>query len=550
MKLNIPDYLRLFIRREGKIVLGRHYSNVWLLTAVLVSTFLAIAFANGSLNYLNFKMNDPFIKWVDIKNDNNPAAFVRLEEVLGDSTNARQYHYRNYSYDYEFSYHFVGAADSLQVYLKCRFFDVKNKDLIEAILDKENRVVGFLPEEVAYINDNSIGVFITEKALGQMGYKQAPAYVDLYQYSPGASELGFKVINSSADPNKDRMRVPVPVLGVVRRLPGSADVVAFTNLYRQKFDQAQALNMNNEDYASSLYYFIPEEVDATMFDGRLQELLEERTDIPFVIDDQSFDPKELYSYKNRVIEIEEDGYPYHYLGFRQVFPTDTLKLTPAVCSEVNEIIMDEYASQGVQRIYKYDYSSSALPTGDYLSIQFEDLKMIKPFAEEVVTACELEIEMSQINAKENFHSVSIMAITLSVVMVIFAVICILLFITNLLQSYFQKVKRNIGTFKAFGISNQELRRVYMTIMLSLVGISVVISLVFVSLVQGVLYVCNIVKDEGFGYLSLWHCDVIHLFPPLICVAAVIIVLVSAAVTVRIVMNNLLSATPGDLIYDR
>ncbi len=543
MKLNIPDYLRLFIRREGKIVLGRHYSNVWLLTAVLVSTFLAIAFANGSLNYLNFKMNDPFIKWVDIKNENNGAAFERLEQALGDSTKALQYHYRSYSYDYEYSYYFFGAADSVQVYLKCRFFDVENKDLIEAILDAENRVVGLEPEEVPNISDNSLGVFLTEKTLGRMGYKQAPAYIDLYQFSPGAEELGFTEVNR-------RVRVPVPVLGVVRRLPGSVDLVAFTNLYRQKFDEAKALNMNNEAYASSLCYFIPEEVDAVEFDGRLQELLEARTEASFLIDDQSFDPKELYSYKNRVTEVDEDGYTYHYLGFRQVFVTDTLSLTPAVCAEVNRLIMDEFGAKGVRRIFRYDYSTSGLPTGDYLSIHFDDLKMIKPFAEDVVNACELEIEMSQINAKENFHSVSVMAITLSVVMVIFAVICILLFITNLLQSYFQKVKRNIGTFKAFGISNQELRRVYMTIMLSLVGISVAISLIFVGLVQALLPVFNIVKGEGFGYLSLWRCDVIHTFPSLICVAAVVIVLVSAAVTVRIVMNNLLSATPGDLIYDR
>lgn len=543
MKLNIPDYLRLFIRREGKIVLGRHYSNVWLLTAVLVSTFLAIAFANGSLNYLNFKMNDPFIKWVDIKNENNGAAFERLEQALGDSTKALQYHYRSYSYDYEYSYYFFGAADSVQVYLKCRFFDVDNKDLIEAILDAENRVVGLEPEEVPNISDNSLGVFLTEKTLGRMGYKQAPAYIDLYQFSPGAEELGFTEVNR-------RVRVPVPVLGVVRRLPGSVDLVAFTNLYRQKFDEAKALNMNNEAYASSLCYFIPEEVDAVEFDGRLQELLEARTEASFLIDDQSFDPKELYSYKNRVTEVDEDGYTYHYLGFRQVFVTDTLTLTPAVCAEVNRLIMDEFGAKGVRRIFRYDYSTSGLPTGDYLSIHFDDLKMIKPFAEEVVNACELEIEMSQINAKENFHSVSVMAITLSVVMVIFAVICILLFITNLLQSYFQKVKRNIGTFKAFGISNQELRRVYMTIMLSLVGISVAISLIFVGLVQALLPVFNIVKGEGFGYLSLWRCDVIHAFPSLICVAAVVIVLVSASVTVRIVMNNLLSATPGDLIYDR
>ena len=55
------DYFRLFVRREGKVVLGKNLSNLWLLTGVLALTFFAIAFSNASMNYLSYKMNDPFI---------------------------------------------------------------------------------------------------------------------------------------------------------------------------------------------------------------------------------------------------------------------------------------------------------------------------------------------------------------------------------------------------------------------------------------------------------------------------------------------------------
>ncbi|MBR4827003.1 MAG: ABC transporter permease [Bacteroidales bacterium] len=548
MKIELPDYIKLFIRREGKIVLGRNFSNVWLLTAVLVATFLAIAFANGSLNYLNYKMNDPFIKWVDIKNDNNPAAFKALEKDLADSLNAAGYHYSSYSYDYEFSYNYFGVSDSLHSYLKCRFFDARNKELVKAIVAKDNKIVGITPAQIDELSGNSMGVFITEKAARKLGYADAkgnldmPAYLDVFRKSSGADRLGFHLTD-------DRARVPVPVLGVVRRLPGSVDFVAFTNLYRQMRADV-VFYMNNESYASSLCYFIPEDVDPAEFDGRLTELLHQYSDVPFVIDDQSYDPRELYSYKNRVMAVDSDGYTDYYLGFRRVYLTDTLTVDPLVANKVNDILLGEYAGKDVHRIYEYDYSYDQLPTGDYLSIYFDDLKEISAFAEDIVEKNELEIEMSQINAKENFQSVSVMAITLSVVMVVFAIVCILLFIVNLLQSYFQKVKRNIGTFKAFGISNRELQKVYMTIMLALVGAALVISLVAVSLVQLIMYILGIVKDDGFGYLSLWHCDVIHAFPPLITLAAAVVVVVAAAVTVRLVMSKLLSATPGDLIYDR
>mgnify|MGYP006390449751 CR=1 FL=1 len=37
------DYFRLFVKREGKVVLGKHYSNLWLLCSVLFATFLALS---------------------------------------------------------------------------------------------------------------------------------------------------------------------------------------------------------------------------------------------------------------------------------------------------------------------------------------------------------------------------------------------------------------------------------------------------------------------------------------------------------------------------
>lgn len=542
MKTRIPDYLRLFILREGRVVTGRHYSNVWLLTAVLVAVFIAIAFANGSLNYLDYKMNDPFIKWVEIKKDiSDDGKFQRLSEQLSRDDVRETYHFHSYSYDYDHSLFVFGKSDPDRVYLKAHFFDINNIDLIEAILGKDNLICGISPDDVSGIDSRSIGVFMTGKALARLGYKTAPAYVDIYQYSAGASRFGFKEIEG-------RVRVPVPVLGVVKRLPGNVDMVSFSNLYRQVY--GPVLNMNNEEYASSLCYFVPRDVDEAEFDSKLQDLLEAETDIPFIIDTDGYDPRELYSWRNEVTGVDpDDGYVYHHLGFRQVY-TDTLRLDPLVCSRVNEVLMNEYAGTDVKRIFKYRYSSEPLPVGDYLSIQFDDLAAIKPFAEELVNGCGLEVEMSQINAKENFQSVSVMGITLSVVMLAFAVFCILLYLVNLLRSYLQKIKRNIGTFKAFGISNDELSRVYLVIMVSMVSAALAVSLALVSLIQVLLPVFGIAREDGFGYLALWRCSVIEAFPPLITVAAIVFVLAAAAVTVRLVMKNLLSATPGDLIYDR
>jgi hypothetical protein len=56
----MKQYLKLLMVREGNEVLGRRYSNLWLLTLVLVATFISIAFSEGGMIYLRDKMEDPF----------------------------------------------------------------------------------------------------------------------------------------------------------------------------------------------------------------------------------------------------------------------------------------------------------------------------------------------------------------------------------------------------------------------------------------------------------------------------------------------------------
>ncbi len=213
----------------------------------------------------------------------------------------------------------------------------------------------------------------------------------------------------------------------------------------------------------------------------------------------------------------------------------------SVNREINDEFMNEYSGKGVIRLYNYiptDYNDD---DDDYISVHFADLSRINDFQEYVKERFRIEIEMSQINAKENFNAVSVMANILSWTMIAFAIVCIILFIVNLLQSYFQKVKRNLGTFKAFGISNFELTAIYVFIMTATILAATFISLAAVWLVQGLSMLTGLVRDGGFGYLSLWN---------LKTVVSVLIIIASSVFTVWYVMKNLLKATPGDLIYDR
>lgn len=524
------DYLKLFLRREGKVVLGKNFANIWLLTAVLSATFLAIAFSNGSLLFLSDKMKDPFINWVDIKNDNQNRAFTELEAALGVPDYAEQYHYKDFEYGYEFSYFFFGAQDTEHEYLKCRFFGQLNTDLTAAILNPENVVNRAAVTSVEDIPDNTIGVIITEKALKSLGYDSAdpPAYVDLYSYSIGADSLGIATFD-------DRSRAPLPVLGVVRKLPGNVDIISSSRFYQQNWNNVHTFNLNKERYGRSLCYFVPGDVDIAVFEEDLQKALSARTGVPFRIDDEGFYPEDQFSFKNHL----ESGGVATYASYIRIV-TDSLKIDYTAIQGANEEILGKYAAKDVHRLYPYVYDEGYSSTGAYLSVHFEDLNAIADF-QSFVNDFGVEIEMAQINAKENFNSVRLMAGVLSWAMIAFAIICILLFIVNLLQSYFQKVKRNIGTFKAFGISNKELTSVYLIIMAILVGVSVVIALAFVLLIQYLLPVMGIMKEGSYNYLSLFSAKTLY---------SVAIIIVSSLYTVYRLMSNMLKSTPGDLIYER
>ena len=149
--------------------------------------------------------------------------------------------------------------------------------------------------------------------------------------------------------------------------------------------------------------------------------------------------------------------------------------------------------------------------------------------------------MSQVNSKENFNAVSVMANILSLAMIVFSIICIIMFIVNMLQSYFQKVKHNLGTFKAFGMGSDELIRVYVLILLAIVVSAVILALGVAWLIQLLLPIFGVLKDGEFNYLSLWSIKTL---------LSIIIVIVATVATVRVVMSKLLKQTPGDLIYDR
>lgn len=513
----LKEYLRLLARRESKVVLGNKWANLWLLTVVLVATFISIAFSNGSMIYLSEKMNDPFTNWVNIENAYGADKFDEFRDDLADESVQSHYGFSDVQGDNYYAYTFIGKNGTTH-YLECRFFERLNSDLVNAILSEDN-VVGKSAVPISKIRNESLGLIITRDVLHKLGYQEdsIPAYINLLAHSAGADTLGMKMVEGIY------AEAPMPLLGVVRRLPMNMDVIGSHYWYEQYNNSSHPFSLNREEYVRELYYFVPDVCS------------------DFAETIKGLAPVEL----RRIAAYEAAEGVEHLQSWKsgkimKVYAGEAT--TPlSLLVDFDKRIQKHLASRGVVRIYNYKVSDAPYPNRRFLSVNFATLDSIRAFENYAKSNFNVQIEMSQVSSKENFNAVSVMANILSWAMIVFSIVCIIMFIVNMLQSYFQKVKRNMGTFKAFGIGSSELINVYVLILLAIVISAVIISLSVTWLMQLLLPVLGLLKDGQFNYLALWNMKTVW---------SVIIVIVATVVTVRVVMSRLLRQTPGDLIYDR
>ena len=513
--------------REAREVVGRGGQNLWLLTLVLVATFISIAFSEGSKLYLEDRMADPFTNWVSIKKGDDNERFNNFRDSLYLEENKKKYDYENVLMD-QYNNYQIARRSGGPLYLSARFFaDVRSK-LFGAILDKSNVVEGCVVD-TSVIQNNTMGFVVTLEVAKRLGYSSdsLPSYIEYY-HGIGEEDLTDKNLDSLGLQLYEGQfcKVALPVLAVVRRLPNNVDMMSANFFYEQHhYASTKPFDVVNheDDYLHHLIYWVGSKTGIDAFES-------------FV---KSIAPDSLNDV--RILQADEE-----YLAMKTwkpgtmceiIFGNEQLPIQ--VFNDVAQAIDNKYDVEAVRRVYSLETKDSPSPRSDYLSVEFHSLDYISEF-EVYAKDNKIDLEMESVHSKQNFNAVSKMAQVLTIAMVIFSIVCIIMFMVNMLQSYFQKVKRNIGTFKAFGMNGSELIQVYVIILVAIVSASVILALFITWGIQGSLVYLGIEKD-GFSYLSLWN--------PTTYIATAVI-FVSTIITVIWVMTRMLSQTPGDLIYDR
>lgn len=526
------EHQLLLMRRESRVVIGHKAINLWLLVIVLTATFFSIAFSEGSQDYLEVKMNDPFTNWVNINKYDNALSkkLGEIKEGLDDDSLMARFLYDDIQTGLSSSLDLFGPNERYNVF-RIQYYEKMSSDLIAKVLDKDNMVDGqktaITPDS---ISDRSLGIIMTIDAIEHLGYSRnnIPAFVDCRVPLKGADSLQLNTFDGY-------LKAPVPLLAVVRRLPMNKDILASKYL-NQQYDsrtRTEPFNLNKEHYVRKLYFFVPSQV--TDFEpGALQCMPDSlRGNTAMVNTTEHSIQERLRTWQTGSVKtVYPEGRPSIY-----------------AIKNLEKKILEKYEQQGVRRVYDYDEStdenseqrhgSSDIDNG--LLIHFNDLDSIRSFERYMKDVWNVQLEMSQVNSKENFNAVSTMAKILTMALLLFSILSIIIFIINMMQNYFQKVRRNLGTFKAFGISTRELTRAYIAIIACIIFAALIISLMLTWVVELLLPVFGLMKDGEYSFLLLWNTKTAW---------AIIIILVATILSILLVMRRLLQQTPGNLIYDR
>lgn len=506
------DFVILFINKEGKELLGKRYKNFIFLILILLLTFISISISNGSLNYLDKKMNDPFVNFINIKIPYGLSSQIgTIQYKLNhDSILKQKYNCDNAQGHNRLFLNFLCKNKKKCFQIEGRTIGI-NDPILKKIF-KEYHIEGR-----TFKDNMDIGLIVTEK------------FIKNYNYSKKTSHA---LLSLPIDPeNNIDTIVPIPIIAIVKALPGLNEFAVSHFFYTQK-RLSYGGNPFNPMHTKKIKFFV--DCDST----------------------------NAYNFKNKIITIFKNTKYKKYYPEVDIYKNNESFITGyniqislfRADSKVLQTISNNLKTNNELKkyhfiqIYDYNFNTNEDYKGyDILSINFNNLDNIQNFKEYIYKKYKLEIDMAQIEKMENYNFITKLTRILSIALIFFSVLSICMLVSNILSSHLEKIRMNIGTFKAFGINNQTLQKIYIIIISLFISVSIIIS-IFLSWLFGLingfrlllsLFVNKLEPDETYYNLfDVWT------------LISILTIIVFSFIVSYISANKILIKTPGDLIYRR
>ncbi len=529
------DYRRMFMKKEGVALMGKKMVNFILLLAMVTLTFLAIGFANGSLSYLDEKIKNPFVNWLTItipymKRDDIPDIIRDLQKA----DNKASFNYKSVSGFVEQPLRFWSNELKTWVTIKGRSVDMRGKGdpLMQEILKKNNLRCAHAHN---FRSDRDMGIIVTARFLEQLGYGGKEDVVTL--------EVP---VFDTATSNLISLKVPIQIKGIVKEIPGKVEFL-YTNYFLQAYRANFDCPLDIRSSGDLQYYFKGSKLNADNFKRTIESY---------------FEANPTYDQNSPQVDVSDRAYDYSmdsgYVVSVNFYPRysgqDTLDQLATELSSYPAL--DEY--DGI--FYRtYDYYRGASSEDelkyDFLSVSFNEVNQVRNFSyflsseyndkESIKTGSGvLEVDTAKVKEKENFLFISKLASIVSYIIILFGAIAVSLYIFNMLKMHLSKVTMNIGTFKAFGLFDNEAQYIYFTLITVFSVATLIIGFLLAILIG---YTCNffLIKnfriETGVSYFEIMKPFTFY---------TVLAILLSTFFVSWYTVRRLLKKTPGDLIYSR
>lgn len=528
----IFDYRQLFKKKEGKALRGKSYENLAALVSMLCLTLLGLGFANGSLSYLQEKLNNPFVNWLSVE---VPWIKSDVHELM-DSLNSTSIKERFSLAEVKtFANDPVVFRDLLRQgnYLAYgRSFDVNEmgaNSLLDVILSPSNLLAG---SSKGFDNNQDLSLIVTANFLAK------------FHYPPDTS---FVLMELNTD--STTLAVPIPIKAIVKEIPGKNGFIFTSCFYRalRSTGRTNTFDIRNPDLNKNLQIYTGNlEAHAVEFAAHAEDFFNQNPNLR-----SKYQPDiNIYPYG-----YTHNGGFYVEIGMLHDDPDNINVRT--IDSLYQKLISFQGLKSEIEsrRVYMFEATGncSVDRRADGLSINFrpEGLSKVRELAnyirETYNTPDEqqiLEVDITKVKEKENFTFLSGMARVIAFILLIFSTISVGLFISHILQMHLSKISMNIGTIQAFGLSSKETLSIYLVIIMRFVMISsglAAIAAISIGNVIDFILRAKLNLEPGTHYFKLFDWFTFW---------AVLLILSAGLIMARYTIHKMLAKTPGDLIYNR
>lgn len=499
------DFQRLFFGNEFNDLTGKSRKSIIALSLILALTISALGYAIGGIKYLKSRMDNPFTNWVDMNikpnyKDKIPNLELHFQNVANrdtfDLSNITTYKINRFEY--------LNLQDNENYGIKTRTVGF-DEEILKEILKPGNVIYGTSYKEGVDLTQlPKCGIIVKEQGLRTyLGYDTSEP---LEKVTLVSSEFVF---------------FP-EVIAVVKELPNLCEMMIsshFSTLLNTSFDETGFVQMNAVNKISFVGKLIDEDIQANnkkiaeVFDGYRVS----KTEYNEIV----------FNSKNKLDRID--------ITLSNFLEFDEIKYALTKLNKLNVLKNARIAHKNECNVGE-DYSTLRNP--HYIAFNFNALDKVRDFNEFLKNdpKFEMEISMDQVESKENFALVSNLTALMALILLAFSILSIVFYINSLLTTHLEGIKNNLGTLKAFGLSNKFLVSVYLKIIL----LFIIISLIFGYVASIIVKILEVTFNK---------IPVIDLFDIRIFLTMMVILVFASFVSFRTIKKILLK-TPGDLIYNR